>query len=117
MHIRLTAALIAATLIVAAPHAQAPAPRDFKIIRLDPALDEIVAPDARLETLGEHFGLTEGPVWVNDPAGGYLAFSDLTANVIYKRTTTAASRCSPKTSTTAPTSSTSVNRRAVAAWP
>ena len=87
MHIRLTAALIAATLIVAAPHGQAPAPRDFKIIRLDPALDEIIAPDARLETLGEHFGLTEGPVWVNDPAGGYLAFSDLTANVIYKRTT------------------------------
>jgi gluconolactonase len=78
--------------------AQAPAPgggrgagetvprRDFKIIRLDPALDAIVSSDAKLETLGEHFGLTEGPVWVPESASGYLIFSDLTANVIYKRT-------------------------------
>jgi hypothetical protein len=35
----------------------APAERPFKIIRLDPALDEIISPDAKLETLGEHFGL------------------------------------------------------------
>src|ERR1051325_3948162 len=87
MHLRLSAALIAAALSVAAPRAQAPPARDFTIIRLDPALDDIVAADATLETLGEHFGLTEGQVWVNDPAGAYLAFSDLTANVIYKRTT------------------------------
>jgi len=37
---------------------QAPAERPFKIIALDPALNEIVAPDAKLETLGDHFGLT-----------------------------------------------------------
>ena len=61
-------------------------PRDFKIIRLDPALDGIVSPNAKLETLGEHFGLTEGPVWVSESTDGYLLFSDLTANVIYKRT-------------------------------
>ena len=73
-------------LLVTAGHAQAPAARDFKIITLDPALDAIVAPDPTLETLGDRFGLTEGPVWVPDPAGAYLAFSDLTANVIYKRT-------------------------------
>ena len=61
--------------------------RAFTIVRLDPALDAIVSPDAKLETLGEHFGLTEGPVWVSDsPATGHLLFSDLTANVIYKRT-------------------------------
>ena len=67
-------------------NAQAPAVRDFRIIRLDPALDTIVSPDAKLETLGEHFGLTEGPVWVQESNSGYLLFSDLTANVIYKRT-------------------------------
>jgi gluconolactonase len=72
--------------LVATGFAQSPSPRDFKIIRLDPALDAIVAPDAQLETLGDRFGLTEGPVWVPDPAVPYLAFSDLTANVIYKRT-------------------------------
>lgn len=66
--------------------AQAPAVRDARIVRLDPALDAIVSADAKLETLGEHFGLTEGPVWVQDSNSGYLLFSDLTANVIYKRT-------------------------------
>jgi hypothetical protein len=36
--------------------AQTPAlvERPFKIVRLDPALDDIIAPDAKLETLGEH---------------------------------------------------------------
>ena len=66
--------------------AQAPPARDFRIVKLDPSLDAIVSADAKLETLGEHFGLTEGPVWIEDARGGYLAFSDLTANVIYKRT-------------------------------
>ena len=77
---------MAGALSVMTAQAQGPAPRDFRIIRLDPALDAIVSPDATLETLGEHFGLTEGPVWIQDAGGGYLAFSDLTANVIYKRT-------------------------------
>ena len=60
--------------------------RPFHIQRHDPALDQIIAPDARLEVLGERFGLIEGPVWV--PAGrtGYLLFSDCAANVIYKWT-------------------------------
>jgi len=66
--------------------AQPPAERPFKIVGLDPALDEIIAPDAKLETLGEHFGLTEGPVWVREGTSGYLLFSDCAANVIYKRT-------------------------------
>ena len=31
---------------------QPPAERPFKIIKLDPALDGIISPDAKLETLG-----------------------------------------------------------------
>jgi len=58
--------------------------RPFKLIRLDSALDNLIAPNAQLETLGEHFGLTEGPVWVRDGGKGYLLFSDNAANVIYK---------------------------------
>jgi gluconolactonase len=58
----------------------------FAIVRLDPALDAIISADARLETVGDRFGLTEGPVWVRDGASGYLLFSDLIANVIYKWT-------------------------------
>jgi len=79
-------AVVAAVMSAAVGHAQAPAARDFRIITLDPSLAAIVSPDASLETLGEHFGLTEGPVWVDDANGGSLVFSDLTANVIYKRT-------------------------------
>jgi gluconolactonase len=84
--LKITASLATALMLVAAGQAQSPAARDFRFIRLDPALDAIVAPDATLDTLGDRFGLTEGPVWVADPNGSYLAFSDLTANVIYKRT-------------------------------
>jgi gluconolactonase len=67
-------------------YAQAPpvADRPFQIQRLDPALDQIIASDAKLEVLGEHFGLTEGPVWVPEGRSGYLLFSDCAANVIYK---------------------------------
>jgi len=56
----------------------------FKLVRIDPALDAIVTADAKLEILGEHFGLTEGPVWIREGNSGYLLFSDCAANVIYK---------------------------------
>src|ERR1051325_1143365 len=61
-----------------------PAARPFKVVRLDPALDALVAPNAKIEILGEHFGLTEGPVWIQQGKSGYLLFSDCAANVIYK---------------------------------
>jgi gluconolactonase len=64
--------------------AQPPPERPFKIIALDPALQEIIAPDASLQTLGDHFGLTEGPVWVQHGDDGYLLFSDNAGNEIYK---------------------------------
>ena len=81
--------LVAAALATAAgavSGAQTPAGTPFRIERLDPALDDIIASDAALETLGEHFALTEGPVWVPGSNGqnGYLLFSDNAANVIYK---------------------------------
>jgi gluconolactonase len=60
-----------------------PAARSFTIEPKAPGLDELIAPDARLEVLGDRYGLTEGPVWV-DRDGGYLLFADLISNVIYK---------------------------------
>ena len=79
-----TATLILASLLVL--QAQTPGGAPFRIERLDPALDEVIAPDAKLETLGEHFALTEGPLWIPAANGqpGYLLFSDNAANVIYK---------------------------------
>jgi len=66
-----------------------PAPaanKPFSITKLDPALDELIAPDAKLESMGDYFGLVEGPVWVPDQQGGYLLISDMLSNVIYKET-------------------------------
>jgi len=73
-----------ALLFAAALCAQPPAGRPFKIIRLDAGLDQIIAPDAKLETLASGFGLTEGPVWVQHGSDGYLLFSDNAGNRIYK---------------------------------
>jgi gluconolactonase len=61
-----------------------PAPREFRIVRSDPSLDRVVASNARLELIGDRFGLTEGPVWVPDGGDGFLLFSDLISNVIYR---------------------------------
>jgi gluconolactonase len=52
-----------------------------KVVRLDPALDQIVSRGARLEKLAGGFQFTEGPVWHPD---GYLLFSDPNANTIYR---------------------------------
>lgn len=52
-----------------------------EITRLDPSVDAIVPPDAKIERVAGGFQFTEGPVWVPD---GYLLFSDPNANVIYR---------------------------------
>ena len=73
---RLAAAIVLTALVsalglalLAQPPAPGPMERPFKIIRLDRAPDEIISPNAKLETLGEHFGLTEGPVWIQNSQG------------------------------------------------
>lgn len=66
--------------------AQAPA-TDQAVVRIDAALDAIVSADARVEPLkGDYFGALEGPLWVPSSEGGFLLFSDMAANVIYKWT-------------------------------
>lgn len=80
----LAASLLPAILFPTTLHGQAIRTVPYQLVRLDPALDSIVTADSPLEVLGEHFGLTEGPVWVKDANGGYLLFSDCAANVIYK---------------------------------
>jgi len=78
------AAVRSLCLLALAAAAAAKADQPFSITRADPALDSVIAPDARLELLSDRFGITEGPVWVPDGAKGYLLVSDLTANVIYR---------------------------------
>jgi gluconolactonase len=54
------------------------------VVRLDAALDALVSVDARIELAAGGFGFTEGPVWVPDGAAGYLLFTDVPGNVVYK---------------------------------
>jgi gluconolactonase len=61
--------------------------RKSDVLRLDAALDAIIAPDAKIQTLvDDYFGANEGPVWVNDGSTGYLLFSDQAANKVWKIT-------------------------------
>jgi len=50
------------------------------IVRLDPAFDALVPPDAHIEKLAGGFQFTEGPVW--RPQEQHLWFSDVMANVV-----------------------------------
>src|SRR6476659_7510371 len=84
-----TLLIAAATLVVAAQQrfdAAQSGPVSNSVVRLDPALDALISPNAKPELLkGDYFGAVEGPVWVGT-GGGYLLFSDMAANVIYKWT-------------------------------
>ncbi len=65
----------------------AEAGHDHAVVRLDPSLDRVVAAGAKLQFLkSDYFGISEGPVWVPQGKTGYLLFSDIGANVIYKWT-------------------------------
>src|SRR5215467_9826963 len=59
-----------------------------QIIRKGPALDEIIAPDTKIEKLAGGFLFTEGPVWVprSEESDGFLLFSDPNNNLIYRWT-------------------------------
>ncbi|HYU69722.1 MAG TPA: hypothetical protein VEL09_10385 [Burkholderiales bacterium] len=77
------AVLFAATLGACGASAQAQGDKPA-VVRLAPALDALVSPDARLQLVKGGFGFTEGIVWVEQ--GRYLLLSDIPANVIYKLT-------------------------------
>lgn len=72
-------------LLALAALAAAQPPRSYPTIgtihRLDPALDALIAPDAKIEVLATGFDWSEGPVW--DAAGKRLLFSDIPRNSIY----------------------------------
>jgi gluconolactonase len=50
--------------------------------RLDPALDKLVPPDAKMDVIAEGFAWCESPVWV--PHGQFLLFSDIPNNAIMR---------------------------------
>jgi gluconolactonase len=76
--------LAVAALPLAGPTAaqKAPYPTLGTIERKDPAFDKLVPKDAVVEKLADGFAWAEGPVWMRD--GGYLLFSDIPNNTIFK---------------------------------
>jgi gluconolactonase len=50
-----------------------------RILRLDPAFDELVPPEAKIEKVVDGFTFTEGPLW---RPNGVLWFSDVIGNVV-----------------------------------
>ncbi len=79
--------LAIASLAVALPsrtHGQAKAtyPTFGSIERKDPRFDRLVPRDATIEKLAEGFDWSEGPVWFQK--GGYLLFSDVPLNTVFR---------------------------------
>lgn len=65
--------------------AELPAPTRIEaatIDRWDPAMDAIVPMDWKIEQLATGFGWAEGPLWVK--SGGYLLFTDVPGNTMWK---------------------------------
>ncbi len=60
----------------------APYPTIGSIERLDPALDAVLAADAKIEKLAEGFRWSEGPVW--RAKEGDVIFSDVPTNTAYR---------------------------------
>jgi gluconolactonase len=77
--------LIAAT-VSALASSIALAQTENAVVRLDPALDALVSPGAKVELVKGGFGFTEGPVWVQKGSEGYLLFTDIPGNVVWKLT-------------------------------
>ena len=78
--------LIAAEVVFGTFLTQQCAAQDKPVVRLDPALDALISPDAELQTIKGGFGFTEGITWVPRGNGGYVLFSDMWTNQIYKVT-------------------------------
>ena len=80
----LLVAPVAVMIAIGARSVPAQAP-DAGIVKFDAGLDAIIQAGSKLEKLGaEGFEGGEGPVWVQTGKTGYLLFSDIPGNKIYK---------------------------------
>ncbi|MDA7623485.1 SMP-30/gluconolactonase/LRE family protein, partial [bacterium] len=61
---------------------QQPFPTAGTVERLDPALDQLIAPNTRIEVIASGFTWSEGPVW--DKKNNRLLFSDVPENTVYQ---------------------------------
>lgn len=71
---------LAALSVIRAQGPPAPGLTGHDVVRIDPAVNQVLAPDARLEKLAGGFGYAEPGVWVDDGKAGYWLFTDMVAN-------------------------------------
>lgn len=64
------------------PHGIRKIPASGTIVRYDPRIDALIPGDARLERVAGGFTWVEGPAWNRET--GYLLFSDIPRNAIYR---------------------------------
>lgn len=81
MKLRIAFSIALLTVFFCAGITAAQEKRSFKLNSLSLKFTELIASDAKLETVATGFGFTEGPMW--DPAG-FLYVSDETLNQIFR---------------------------------
>jgi gluconolactonase len=82
LQIALVLSVIAVHGLTPAAEPRSPSPPPGKIVRLDPRFDRLVPRDAALEKVAGGFAWVEGPAWARK--GGYLLFSDIPNNAVFK---------------------------------
>lgn len=73
-------AMLAACATAEAPPQHSPA--IGRLTTFDASFQDVVAADARIEKIAEGFTWSEGPAWIR--AGGYLLFTDVPENTLYR---------------------------------
>lgn len=76
--------LLALALVPAPAQPQPTYPAIGQIVRADARIDKLIPPNARIDVIASGFVWSEGPIWVKK--GGYLLFSDVPQNTIFRWT-------------------------------
>lgn len=75
--------VMAGLFLACLPAAAQEYPEIGEVVSLDPRFAEVIDPDAKIEVVASGWEWSEGPCWVPEQ-GGYLLFSDVLANTIYR---------------------------------
>ncbi len=59
-------------------------PEIGEVVRLEPGIDKLITPGAKIEVIASGFEWSEGTVWVRENNDSYLLFSDIPRNTVYK---------------------------------
>jgi gluconolactonase len=84
LYLLLCAGILSVALQAWASREQGAVPKEGNVTKLDPGLDSLVSPGAKVEKVTGGLKFAEGAVWVRK--SGYIIFSDIPENVVDKWT-------------------------------